>query len=222
MEIPPMHRWDVSFEQAVAIQQQLRQQVSLVDDPILNQPGGVRCIAGVDMSAKGVARAAIVVLSFPELDLLEAVTAEQPLDFPYVPGFLSFREAPAVLAALAKLTVTPDLIMFDGQGIAHPRRLGIAAHLGVLLDRPTLGCAKSLLSGKPAAELAQERGATVPLIDKGEEIGAVVRTRSGVNPVYISPGHRISIATAVRYTLLCSSGKLRLPEPTRLAHNAAA
>lgn len=222
MQIPPVHRWDVSFEEAVAIQNELRSRVSLTDDPKLNEPGGVRLIAGVDMSAKGVARAAVVVLSFPDLQVVETVRAERPLDFPYVPGFLSFREGAAVLAAFEQLQHTPDLIMFDGQGIAHPRRLGIAAHLGVLLDIPSLGCAKSLLVGKLDGELAAERGASVPLVHRREVVGAAVRTRSNVQPVYISPGQRISVETAVRYALACSTGKLRLPEPTRLAHNAAA
>lgn len=222
MEIHQLHPWDVSASEAFEIQNRLRGTVSLDDDPILDTPGGVRFIAGVDMSATGVARAAVVLLSFPELELVEAAVAEKPLDFPYIPGLLSFREAPAILAAFEKLSQPPDLIMFDGQGIAHPRRFGIASHIGVILDIPSFGCAKSLLRGKPDGELAVARGAVVPLLDKGEQVGAAVRTRDGVNPVYISPGTDISIATAVRYTFACSTGKYRLPEPTRLAHNTAA
>jgi deoxyribonuclease V len=222
MEIKPLHRWDVSASEAFAIQQRLRGMVSLEDAPNLNIPDGVRLIAGVDMSASGVARAAVVLLSFPELELIEAAVAERPLDFPYIPGLLSFREAPAILAAFEKLRQPPDLVMFDGQGIAHPRRFGIASHIGVILDIPSFGCAKSLLRGKPQGDLDRERGAVVPLIDKGEEVGAAVRTRDGVSPVYISPGTDISTATAVRYTLAFSTGKYRLPQPTRLAHNTAA
>ena len=222
MQIHQLHPWDVSASEAVAIQQRLRGMVSLEDAPNLNVASGVKLIAGVDISTSGIARAAVVLLSFPELELVEAVIADRPLDFPYVPGLLSFREAPAILAAFEKLTQTPDLIMFDGQGIAHPRRFGIASHIGVILDLPSFGCAKSLLRGKPQGELGEERGAVVPLIDKGEQVGAAVRTRAGVNPVYISPGTHISIETAVRYALACSTGKHRLPEPTRLAHNTAA
>ncbi len=222
MEIKQLHHWDVSASEAFAIQQRLRGMVSLKDAPNLNIADGVRLIAGVDMSASGVARAAVVLLSFPELELVGVAVAERPLDFPYVPGLLSFREAPAILAAFEKLRQPPDLVMFDGQGIAHPRRFGIASHIGVILGIPSFGCAKSLLRGKPQGELGHERGAVVPLVDKGEEVGAAVRTRDRVNPVYISPGTNISIATAVRYTLACSTGKYRLPEPTRLAHNTAA
>ncbi len=222
MQIQQLHPWDVSASEAIAIQQRLRGMVSLEDAPQLNAADGVKLIAGVDISTSGIARAAVVLLSFPTLELVEAVIADRPLDFPYVPGLLSFREAPAILAAFEKLSQTPDLIMFDGQGIAHPRRFGIASHIGVILDIPSFGCAKSLLRGKPEGELGAERGAIVPLIDKGEQVGAAVRTRDGVNPVYISPGTHISIDTAVRYALACATGKYRLPEPTRLAHNTAA
>jgi deoxyribonuclease V len=173
------------------------------------------------MSTKDVARAAVVVLSYPGLETLEIARAEKPLDFPYVPGFLSFREGPAVLAAFAKLTHTPDLLMFDGQGIAHPRRLGIAAHIGVLLDLPSIGCAKSLLVGRPTGELGPDAGAWVELIDRREVVGALVRTRRNVKPMYISVGHKIDLPGAVQWVLACCRG-YRLPEPTRRAHNAAA
>ncbi len=222
MQITQMHSWEVSATEAFAIQQRLRGLVSLEDAPILDTPGGVRLVAGVDISTKLVARAAVVLLSFPALEVVEVATAERPLSFPYVPGLLSFREAPAILAAFEQLSQTPDLVVFDGQGIAHPRRFGIASHIGVILDLPSFGCAKSLLRGKPEGILAPQRGAIVPLIDKGEQVGAAVRTRDAVNPVYISPGTDISIDTAVRFTLACSRGKYRLPEPTRLAHNHAA
>ena len=210
------HRWDVTLDEARAIQHELAKRVSPV--PAL---GEVRLIAGVDMSAKGVGRAAVVLLSYPALETLEIARAEVPLVFPYVPGFLTFREGPAVLAAFARLRALPDLILFDGQGIAHPRRLGIAAHLGVLLDRPSIGCAKSLLVGRPAGELPPEAGAWVPLKDRGETVGAAVRTRRAVNPIYVSIGHKIDLPTAVEWVLACCRG-YRLPEPTRRAHNAAA
>jgi deoxyribonuclease V len=210
------HRWDVSLDEATAIQHDLRGRVE--QTPLTRE---VRTIAGVDMSAKDVARAAVVILSYPELVTLEIARAEYPLVFPYVPGFLSFREAPSVLAAFDKLTHTPDLIMFDGQGIAHPRRLGIAAHLGVLLDIPSIGCAKSLFVGRPAAELGPNPGDWVELIDRKELIGAVVRTKKNVKPLYISVGHKIDLPGAIQWVLACCQG-YRLPEPTRRAHNAAA
>lgn len=210
------HRWDVSLAEATAIQRDLAEKVSHVPDV-----ANVKTVAGIDMSTKDVARAAVVVLSYPELVTLEIARAERPLVFPYVPGFLSFREAPAVLAAFDKLTITPDLLMFDGQGIMHPRRLGIAAHLGVLLDLPSIGCAKSPLIGRPTGELAPTAGSWVEMVDKGSVIGALVRTKTNVKPMYISVGHKIDLAGAVQWVLACTKG-YRLPETTRRAHNAAA
>jgi deoxyribonuclease V len=212
------HRWDVSLAEAEAIQRDLAARVSQVPDPALDT---VRTVAGIDMSAKDVARAAVVVLSYPELETLEIARAERPLVFPYVPGFLSFREGPAVLAAFDKLTRTPDLLMFDGQGIMHPRRLGIAAHLGVLLDLPSIGCAKSPLVGRPTGELGPDLGAWVEMTYRGSVIGAMVRSKKNVKPLYISVGHKIDLAGAVQWVLACCRG-YRLPEPTRRAHNAAA
>jgi deoxyribonuclease V len=210
------HRWDVSLTEAAAIQHDLAARVSQVPDV-----DHIRTVAGIDMSTKDVARAAVVVLSYPELETLEIARAERPLVFPYVPGYLSFREAPAVLAAFDKLTRTPDLLMFDGQGIMHPRRLGIAAHLGVLLDLPSIGCAKSLLLGRPTGELGPDAGEWVEMTDKGSVIGAMVRTKKNVKPLYISVGHKIDLAGAVQWVLACTKG-YRLPETTRRAHNAAA
>ncbi len=181
-----------------------------------------RLILGVDMSADRIhksARAAAAVLTYPDLELAEVKVAEGSLDFPYVPGLLTFREAPLVLAACRQLSLTPDLVLVDGQGIAHPRRFGIAAHLGLLLDVPTIGCAKSLLIGTHD-ELGRERGSTACLIDNGETIGAALRTRDGVKPVYVSIGHRTSLDNAVRWTLACCR-QYRLPEPARMAHLAA-
>ena len=158
-------------------------------------------------------------MTFPQLDLVEEVTATAPTTFPYVPGLLSFRELPAVLAAFDRLRQPPDLLLCDGQGIAHPRRFGIAAHLGVLLDRPTIGVGKSKLIGEhdPVGDV---RGASVPLRDHGQTIGVVLRSRQHVRPIYISIGHRISLATAVEYVKRCL-GRYRLPEPIRLADKLA-
>jgi deoxyribonuclease V len=166
-----------------------------------------------------ISRAAVAVLSFPDLQVIETNLAYRPTSFPYIPGFLSFREIPAVLDALEKIKTTPDIILCDGQGIAHPRRLGIASHLGVLLNIQTIGVAKSLLIGKHE-ELADARGSWQPLIHKGETIGAVLRTRVGVKPVYVSSGHKISLPTAIDYVLRCTP-KYRLPETTRIADKLA-
>ncbi len=186
-----------------------------------NAFGEVRRVAGVDAGfpAPDVTRAAIAVLSYPDLELLDVAVVEQPTRFPYVPGLLSFREAPAILEAFAKLRLKPDLLIVDGQGIAHQRRLGIASHLGLWLDIPTIGSAKSLLVGRHGP-LGDERGATAPILDRGEVVGAAVRTRPGVKPLYVSIGHRVDLPTAVRLVLSCAT-RYRLPEPQRQAHNAA-
>jgi deoxyribonuclease V len=206
--------WDVTPSEAVTIQGRLRGLVETSD-----RLGSVSSVAGIDVSVRGDrARAAIVLLSFPDLGLLEVSLADGDVTFPYVPGLLAFREAPVILAAYARLRTKPDLLMVDGHGLAHPRRMGIASHLGVVLDRPSLGCAKSRLCGL-AAEPAMEAGCWEPLRDGDDVIGAVVRTRTGVRPVYVSIGHRVGLETAVRYVLACCQGR-RLPEPTRRAHQA--
>ncbi len=210
------HKWDVSPEEAVAIQLSLAGKVSLVP-----QVGEVKVVAGIDMSAKDVARAAVVILSYPELQVLEIARAEKPLNFPYVPGLLSFREGPAILAAFDKITQWPDLAFFDGQGIAHPRKIGIASHMGVLLDLPTIGVAKSPLAVR-GAEPGPDPGSWTPWANrKGETLAVALRTKVRTNPLYISPGHKMDLQTAVDYVLACGRG-YRLPEPTRQAHNAAA
>jgi len=165
------------------------------------------------------ARAAVVLLGFPELDSLEVHTAESEIRFPYVPGLLSFREAPVILDACEGLTRVPDLIVVDGQGLAHPRRVGLASHLGLLWGRPTIGCAKSRLCGEHGP-LGLERGSRAALTDGGQTIGMVLRTRTGVKPLFVSTGHLISLEAAVKWVLACGRG-YRLPEPTRLAHQAA-
>lgn len=188
------------------------------DDEILS----VRYIAGVDISTgrRGeLARAAVVVLSFPELEVVEVQTAEGTLGFPYIPGLLSFREAPLALAACERLDITPDLFLIDGQGLAHPRRFGLACHLGLFLDRPTIGCAKSLLCGR-YEEPSAGAGSSSPILDDGEVIGTALRTRTGTKPVYVSIGHMISLPAAVSRAMQCCWG-YRVPEPLRLAHQAA-
>lgn len=210
------HRWDVTQEEAVAIQLSLAARVSLTPDL-----GEVRYIAGVDNSATGVARCAVVVLSYPELETVEIARAEKPLVFPYVPGLLSFREGPAILAAFDKLKQKPDLAFFDGQGISHPRRIGIASHIGVLLDLPTLGVGKSpfFVHGP---QPGPEPGDWEPWKDrKGDTLAIALRSKRNTKPLFISPGHRIDLDTSLKYVLSALKG-YRLPEPTRQAHNAAA
>jgi deoxyribonuclease V len=203
--------WPITIQEARALQERLRQEVITTDTL-----GAVRVIAGVDTGYEGeLARAAAVAFAYPSLRPLAYRVARRPARFPYVPGFLSFREAPAALAAIEGLEVRPDLLLCDGQGIAHPRRFGIACHLGVLTGLPSIGCAKSRLFGWHD-EVPEARGARVPLRARSEEIGAVLRTRVGVKPLYISVGHRVSLETALRFVLACVT-RYRLPEPIRAA-----
>src|SRR5437588_2908154 len=209
-----LHDWKVTPREAVELQKSLRERVRLV--PLAKK---VRTIAGADISFnkfEPTVYAGIVVLRLPSLEVVEEVGVVSETKFPYVPGLLSFRETPSVLEAWAKLKAEPDAVMFDGQGIAHPRRVGIASHVGLLIDRPTLGCAKSVLVGK-FEEPGEERGSWTPLIDKGETVGAAVRTKTRVQPIYVSPGHLIDVAGAIELTLRCDGG-YRQPEPTRRAH----
>ncbi|MCB1824509.1 MAG: deoxyribonuclease V [Candidatus Competibacteraceae bacterium] len=217
MKLHHVHPWDLDPTAAVALQRNLRAHLILTD-----RIGPVRRVAGVDVGFEaggGVTRAAVAVLRYPELDVLETVVARRPTTFPYIPGLLSFRELPAVLAALERLREPPDLLLCDGQGIAHPRRLGIASHLGLLVDIPSVGVAKTRLFGthEPAPDA---RGAWAPLLAGEEIIGAVLRTRPGVKPLYISPGHRIGLDTAIAYVMGCCT-RYRLPETTRHAHRLA-
>ncbi|MEH1871243.1 deoxyribonuclease V [Nostoc sp.] len=212
------HAWPSTLEEAIVIQEKLRDQV-ITEDQF---PEPIESVAGVDMGFEAdgtISRAAVAVLSFPDLQVIETSLAHRPTTFPYVPGFLSFREIPAVLDALEKIKTIPDIILCDGQGIAHPRRLGIASHLGLLIDMPTIGVAKSRLVGK-YEELAETKGSSQPLIYKGETVGAVLRSRTGVKPLYISSGHRVSLPTAIDYVLRCTP-KYRLPETTRIADKLA-
>ncbi|MBN1367011.1 MAG: deoxyribonuclease V [Dehalococcoidales bacterium] len=217
MKIRELHRWDVSPTEAVKIQRTLAAQVSRRNE--LSKP---RYIAGVDISsgrAIDTATAAVVVLSYPELVLVDSSVIQIETTFPYVPGLLSFRETPLVIKAYEKLKKEPDLILVDGQGIAHPRRMGFASHLGLVLDKPTIGCAKSLLTGEHD-ELAEKAGSYTEIIDNGEVIGAVVRTADGVKPVYVSIGHRVDLPAAIHWALACCR-EYRIPKPLRLAHQAA-
>lgn len=219
MKLAASYPWPGGLEEAAALQRRLAGLVSAVNEAA--QP--LRYVAGVDISApddQGLVRGAIVVLRWPDMTVAEVRigTARPPV--PYIPGYLAFREVPAAEDALERLEITPDVILVDGQGMAHPRRFGVACHLGLTAGVPTIGCAKSRLTGRWEG-LAAERGASAPLMDRGEVIGAAVRTRTGVSPVYVSVGHRIDLETAIALTLGCCR-KHRLPEPTRLAHLAAA
>ncbi|MDF7826291.1 deoxyribonuclease V [Pontiellaceae bacterium B12227] len=212
-----MHAWDVSPKEAVKIQRALQDHVRLEDDF-----GEIKTVAGVDVGFEKnntITRAAIVVLDFQTLEVLESAVAHHPTSFPYIPGLLSFREVPCVLEAMLKLSAQPDLLLCDGQGIAHPRRFGIAAHLGLLLDIPAVGVGKSRLCGTHD-EVPETKGSFVPLMDKDEQIGVVLRTRANVKPLYISPGHRVSIETAPKLVMKCIT-KYKLPETTRHAHKLA-
>jgi deoxyribonuclease V len=201
----------------MALQRQLASQVITED-----RFGQVQAVAGVDVGFEEqgkITRAAVVVLRLDGLSLIEQVIARQPTRFPYIPGLLSFRECPAILAALEKLTVLPDLLLCDGQGIAHPRRFGIACHLGVLTNLPSIGVGKSRLVGKHGP-VPDTRGDWTPLVDRRETVGAVLRTRTGVSPIFVSPGHRISLPTAIDYVMACTT-RYRLPETTRAADKLA-
>jgi deoxyribonuclease V len=207
----------LNTSQALELQKNLSDKVITLD--LLPD---VTYIAGVDLSVKRTSKtasASAVLMNYPDLEIIEIQTASGNLNFPYIPGLLSFRELPLTLAACEKLTITPDLIIVDGQGIAHPRRFGLASHLGVIMDIPTIGCAKSRLCGTHL-EPENKPGHYSNLIDKDEKIGAVLRTKYGVKPVYVSVGHKISMETAVIWVMNCCRG-YRLPQPTRLAHLAA-
>jgi len=217
MRIVSRHSWQVTTAEAKAIQLELAAEISRV-----GKVTAPRLIAGVDISVNRwdkTGRGAVVVLNYPDLEIVEVKVVTDKITFPYVPGLLTFREAPLILAAFEEITVMPDLVMVDGQGIAHPRRIGLAAHLGLCLGIPTIGCAKSRLCGE-AEEPAVEQGSRTELLDNGEVIGAVVRTRTGVKPVYVSIGHMIDLEGAINWVEKCCRG-YRLPEPTRLAHQAA-
>ncbi|GBD12267.1 Endonuclease V [bacterium HR24] len=216
MRVRELHPWDLGPQEAMRLQAELSRKVVLSGGP-----AQVRYVAGADLAflgssrVGGTARAAVVLLSCPELEPVAQVVEEAPVTFPYIPGLLAFREAPALARAFARLEPPPDLVLVDGHGLSHPRRFGIACHLGLLLEVPTIGCAKSRLVGQHGP-VPEEAGAWTELHDGGEVIGLVVRTKAGAQPVYVSPGHLIGLEEAARWTLALCRGH-RLPEPTRLA-----
>ena len=217
MEYAFPHRWDLPLQEAKVLQAELAERV--VTDTTF-EPSTVETVAGVDVGFRGgMARAAVVVLSLPDLSPVDCAVSEAAITFPYVPGLLAFREGPCVLAALEKATVWPDLCIFDAHGLAHPRRLGLASHMGVFLDQPSIGCAKSRLTGAHD-EPGNAVGEWVPLRNAGQTIGAVLRSRAGVKPLYVSIGHRVDLPTSLDFVLRCTSG-YRLPETTRYAHRVA-
>lgn len=214
MKIPDLHPWDPSPQGAIRIQNQLREK--LVFRPP-KKP--IRVLAAADVSYDSedeINFGAFLLFRFPDLILVEKAWAVEKISFPYIPGLLTFREAPVLLKAFSRLSQNPDLLLLDGQGIAHPRSMGIAAHLGVVLNLPAIGCAKSRLCGR-YEEPGSEKGSTTLLQDKGKTIGTAVRTRTGVKPVFVSPGHKMDFATSINVVLaLCRT--YRIPEPLRQAH----
>ncbi len=216
MKIRDIHGWEVDIQEARQIQRRLSN--GLIFSPLRRK---ISLVAGADVSFsaldKRILVAAVVIVELPGLEVVEEAVRFKEVRFPYVPGYLSFREAPPLIDAFRKLKHTPDAAMFDGQGIAHPRGFGLASHMGLILDIPSFGCAKKKLTGEHE-EPGISAGSRAPLLSGEKEIGAVLRTREGVKPVYISPGHRIDIDGAVDVTMRCLSG-YRLPEPVRQAHH---
>jgi deoxyribonuclease V len=216
MNAKALHSWQVTTHEAIAIQKRLRTQVSTD-----NAVGDIRYIAGADIATSKdspKAYAGVVVLSFPALEVVEERGITDQVPFPYVPGLLAFREGPALIKVFEQLTTEPDVLVFDGQGLAHPRGMGIASHMGLVFDKPSIGCAKSLLFGR-YQEPGHEKGARADLRDpQGNIIGAVVRSKPKTTPIFVSIGHRIDLPTAIRLLIECTRG-VRIPEPTRLAHN---
>jgi len=210
--------WNLTPTEAIALQKRLRDEV--VISPFKKE---IKTIAGADVSLNRfgkIAYACVVVLSYPELEVLEIGNAQMEIAFPYIPGLLSFREIPVLQKAYDALKIKPDLVMVDGQGIAHPRRLGIATHFGILNDIPTIGCAKSILYGTPRAALGEEKGSIEFLYDryeKDEKVGALVRSKRKVKPLVVSPGYKVDFQQAIGITMSCIR-EHRLPEPTRFAH----
>jgi deoxyribonuclease V len=216
MDARELHPWRVSYDEAVAIQESLRSRLRIA--PL---PRRIRLVAGTDVAysrPKHRMYAAVVVVALDTLQVVESVEAVSRARFPYIPGLFTFRELPPLLGAFRKLRAQPDAILFDGQGLAHPRRFGLACHAGLLLDTPSVGCAKSRLVGEHGP-VGQARSDFVRLMHQGEVIGAAVRTRPAVKPVYVSPGHRADLASSIQL-VLAATGRYRIPEPIRLAHQA--
>lgn len=212
MSIHHEHPWDVSPTEAVAIQRDLAEHVRI--EPL---PTEIETVCGVDVSVRDDrVRTALVVVAVPDLEIVEHATWEGPVAFPYVPGLLSFREMPAILPALERLGAEPDVFMLDAQGLAHPRRFGLACHLGVLLDKPAIGVAKTILVGRHGP-LGEAKGSAADLVHRGEVVGRALRTREGVKPVYVSVGHRATLDDATALALSCAT-RFKLPMPTHYAH----
>jgi len=213
LDLHHAHPWDVSPKEAVAIQRRLAPLVR--EEPV--EWDAIQTVAGLDVSVRGdQVRSAVVVMNTRTMEVVSHAIWEGPVAFPYVPGLLSFREVPAILPALRQLDVLPDVLMLDAHGRAHPRRFGLACHLGVLLDRPALGVGKTVFVGTHN-ELATEKGHSVELVHRDETVGVVLRTRTRVKPVYVSVGHRMTLEDASSLALRCAT-RYKLPEPTRLAH----
>jgi len=218
MKVYQLHRWDLTYGEATSIQLDLRRRVR--SRPLALKR--IRTVAGADIAISRLKThlvSAIVVFEFPSMAILETQTAVTPLTFPYIPGLLSFREIPALAECLGRVTSSVDVVICDGHGIAHPRHIGLASHLGLLIRRPTIGCAKSLLVGK-FGDLAQKKGSYTPLLHDGKRVGSVVRTRDATRPVFVSPGHLADQAGSRRLVLSCTT-RFRLPEPTRHADRLA-
>ncbi|MBE9546041.1 MAG: deoxyribonuclease V [Proteobacteria bacterium] len=219
MKIRNLHSWDVSYEEAIDIQQNLGEKLILHDEGI---PSNIRIIAGADISysrGSDLFFAAVVLLEFPSMEVIEETSFTERVTFPYIPGLLTFREGPPLLKAFEKLRNAPDVAIFDGQGIAHPRGLGLASHMGLLLDIPAIGCAKTRLAGK-YDEPGNEVGDYSPLMLDDRIVGAVLRTKKNIKPVFVSQGHKIGLQRAVDVVLSSCTG-YKLPEPVRRAHLAA-
>ena len=219
MKVRNLHGWNVTCEEARKIQEDLREKLVLHDEGV---PGDIRLVAGADISyAKGedLFYAAVVLMKFPELEIVEQSSLAERVAFPYIPGLLSFREGPVLLKAFEKLKMVPDVAIFDGQGIAHPRRIGLASHMGLFLAIPTIGCAKTRLVGTPRGETGNRPGDYTHLILNDDVVGAVVRTKMNVRPVFVSQGHKIGLERSIEI-ILASCRRYRLPEPTRKAHLA--
>ena len=215
MQFQQLHPWNVTPKEARQLQNELRARVLKID-----QFRDIKTVAGVDIGLKqDKALAAVVVLNLADLQIIDGVVAESRITFPYVPGLLSFREIPPLLLAFAHLQTIPDIVIVDGQGLAHPRRFGLASHLGLILDLPTIGCAKSRLCGE-YTQPNKQKGAYTHIVDNNEIIGVALRTRTNVSVVYVSIGHKISLRSAREFTLACCP-TYRLPETTRYAHKAA-
>ncbi len=224
MEVLQLHKWDVSKEEALEIQRMLVKRLKLSPDFDVDE---IRLVAGIDVSFLGEqSLAAIVVTSFPELDIVEQEVATVKINFPYIPGLLAFREAPSIIECAKRIKSEPDILLVDGQGIAHPRRFGIACHIGLLLDKPSIGCAKSWLLGEkqgypPLPPIPNEQGGVAYLSDGKDVVAIALRSAEGKPPIFISPGHRIDLETALKIIKGTIKDGQRLPAPLLFAHNLA-